>query len=367
MEDLERRERWEKRRQARKKQIIRRCSTVAVCVIALLLFVTVGWKALGSVISSISNNKAKTEENTVVQAAAAPEDEGKKVAMVSTDGAKVAGYDTPGWQMDETGWWYGNEDGSYYINGWMTIDNVDYYFGEDGYMAANGWVNIDGDDYYFDENGAYQPDAQQQMVAMTFDDGPSANTDHLLDILTENNSKATFFMVGTQIEEYPETVQKMASLGMELGNHTWDHTYLNKSTPAERYQKFAQVDAKLKELTGQEASVFRSPGGGESDEYRAGISKPLILWNVDTLDWKNKDVNMNISAVLDNAADGDIILMHDLYEPTVTACETIIPELRKRGFKLVTVEELAAAKGKTLEAGVDYFSFGEEYVDKTAE
>lgn len=353
-ERQERKARWEEKRKKRQKEIRQRTLIVISAVFLCFLLILGGVFLLKKSRKAANEKKVSTEQ--VVKKTTLPGVEAESLK----DGQRSPVYKVPGWQHNEDGWWYQMDQQSYLANGWKEIEGKIYYFGSDGYTVKDMWFTLDKKDYYFDADGVYQPDAQQKLIAMTFDDGPSSHTQHLLDILEENNSKATFFMVGTQVETYPETVKNMAALGMGIGNHTWDHTYLYKANPHIMYQKFNQVDDKLLELIGKESFGYRSPGGAESDEYRAGCPKPLLLWNVDTLDWKTKDVNSNISIVLEHASEGDIVLMHDLYESTVKACETIIPELKRRGFKLVTIEELAQAKGVTLEAGVDYYSFNNE-------
>ena len=108
---------------------------------------------------------------------------------------------------------------------------------------------------------------------------------------------------------------------------------------------------------GQGASVVRFPYGNSTDELLASIGRPSIMWDVDTLDWQTKNVQANISAVLDSVSPGDIILMHDIHETTVESCATIVPELINRGYELVTIHTLAAANGVDLAAGETYYGF----------
>lgn len=347
----------EKRRIARRKQIMVNCGIFGVTIVSAIAILIAGFNYI---------NKPKLvdgSEQIPAKVAQAQNSEGANEITKAKDTASLqkiganqeSKYPVPGWQINDKGWWYEDENKNYYVNGWKTIKGVRYYFNESGYMAT-GWNIIDGEDYYFDESGQVDENVQPKLVAMTFDDGPSKYTDHLLDVLEENNSKATFFMVGNQLEQFPDTAKRMHAMGMELGNHTWDHTYLRKANPKIMYQKFDMLDSRLKEIVGVESTLYRTPGGGESDEYRAGAKKPLLMWSLDTLDWKTLSVEANISSVLDNVQDGDIVLMHDLHQTSVQACDTIIPELRKRGFKLVTVSELAQARGIEMQSGVDYFS-----------
>lgn len=353
-ERQERRARWEEKRKKRQKEIRQRLLIVSSALIASFVFILLGVFLVNRKAGAAKDKQAAAKE--VAEKAALPGAE----ALPVKDAQRSPAYQVPGWQYDENGWWYQEDKDSYLANGWKEIEGQTFYFDGSGYTVRDKWFTVDKQDYCFDADGIYKADAKQKLIAMTFDDGPSSHTQRLLDILAENNSKATFFMVGTQAVNYPETVKNMAAAGMGIGNHTWDHTYLYKANPHIMYQKYNQMDSKLLELIGKESLYYRSPGGSESDEYRAGCPKPLIMWSVDTMDWKTKNVDSNIAAVLDKAVEGDIVLMHDLYEATVTSCETIIPELKRRGFKLVTVDELAQAKGVTMQAGVDYYSFKEK-------
>ena len=104
---------------------------------------------------------------------------------------------------------------------------------------------------------------------------------------------------------------------------------------------------------------MRTPGGAQNADVLAQIGMPVVLWSIDTKDWKTKDVQNTIDVTLNNVQDGSVVLMHDIHEFTVEAAEQIIPALVEKGYKLVTVSELAKAKGITLENGKSYSYFGE--------
>lgn len=289
---------------------------------------------------------------------------------------------------------------NYMRKGWVTVDGQKHYFGEDGVMAAGsvqigdntyyfdengnmvtGWQERDGQTYYYDENGvqafglkqidgkecwfdettgAYKQvniDTSKPMVAITYDDGPSAVTDKILDILEKNGAKATFFQIGSQVESYPNTEKRIASLGCELANHTWEHKWLSSLDADGINYQLDHTNDVVESITGTRPRLMRPPGGFYNETVQAEADMPMIYWSVDTEDWKTRDAEKTISAVLDHVRDGDIILMHDLYEQTEKASETIIPELIKKGYQLVTVSELAQARGVTLENGKVYYSF----------
>lgn len=289
---------------------------------------------------------------------------------------------------------------NYMKKGWATVDGSRHYFGEDGVMAtgtvsadgntyyfdengvmAVGWQERDGQTYYYDENGvqafgfrqidgkdcwfdemtgAYKQtniDTSKPMVAITYDDGPSSVTGKILDILEKNGAKATFFQIGNQVESYPEVEKRIDAMGCELANHTWEHKWLSSlDVDGINYQLDHTSDT-VESITGRRPKLMRPPGGFYNETVQAEADMPMIYWSVDTEDWKTRDAKKTISAVLDHVKDGDIVLMHDLYEQTAEASETIIPELIKRGYQLVTVSELAQARGVSMENGKVYYSF----------
>lgn len=261
-----------------------------------------------------------------------------------------------GWQLDETGWWYAKEDGTKYSGEWQNIDGVDYYFTEDGYMAT-GWTEIGENSHYFRADGTEDKEAHQKLVAITYDDGPSEKTTRLLDLLEQYDVPATFFVVGTQCEAYPDILRREAELGMEIGSHTYDHTYLHKVSAEEIDAAMNKNEDVLRSIIGRGSEIMRPTGGGINATVRERVQFPMICWDVDTLDWKSKDANSVADIVRRQVQDGSIILMHDLYESTVDASEMIIPELLAQGYKFVTISELAQRRGVVLQKGQDYYDF----------
>ena len=200
---------------------------------------------------------------------------------------------------------------------------------------------------------------EKKKAALTFDDGPSSFTDRLLDCLEENNAKATFFMVGTEIASFPDEVKRMKKLGCELGNHTYDHKDLATLSSDEISSEIARVDEQLVNLTGEGASVVRPPYGSVNDTVKSTVGTPMILWSIDTLDWKTQDVESTVEEVMNNVKDGSIILMHDIFSTSVDAAEILIPQLIEEGYQLVTVHELASLHQTELSAGVTYGEFNQ--------
>ena len=283
-----------------------------------------------------------------------------------------------GWLTDTDGKQYYMDKAGIMQTGWTDIGKKRYYFDMDGILQT-GTVKINKKTYELDTDGSlkdYTPEKKsskkpkksdssdtsaknsaQKAVALTFDDGPSSFTDRLLDCLEENNAKATFFMVGTEISSFPDEVKRMKKLGCELGNHTYDHKDLATLSSDEISSEIARVDEQLVSLTGQGASVVRPPYGSVNDTVKATVGTPMILWSIDTLDWKTQDVESTVEEVMNNVKDGSVILMHDIFSASVDAAEILIPQLIEEGYQLVTVHELAALHQTELSAGVTYGEF----------
>lgn len=270
---------------------------------------------------------------------------------------------TAGWHDDENGKWYQNADGTYFAGGMQEIDGSTYYFDDNGYIKT-GWVEVGFDDYYFNDDGTYDPSQHKTRIALTFDDGPGEYTDELLDCLEENNAHATFFMLGQNVGSWESTVQRMADIGCEIGSHSWDHPNLYDLSMDSVAKEFSDTDAALEKACGQKASVARAPYGNWSDDIISTVGKPFFTWSLDSLDWSYLDVNKDHDAVMNgDLTDGSIILMHDIHEPSVQAAIKMIPELVQKGYKLMTVSELAAAKGVTLQ-NANYSDFWDSSLQK---
>ena len=340
----------ERRKRRKRIRRIRMAIKIAVYALMALLVVGVVW-AIGSKLIKKDKTEEIPEDVVVVEEQQTTETvaEAAKAAYTGTGGRK-------GWNVDDAGWWYLNDDETIYTSGWQTIDGNTYYFDENGYMVT-GWKQIDGEYYFFQQDGLVQPEATEKLVALTYDDGPSSYTDRLLDCLEANGAKATFFVVGEQVERFPETLQREDELGMEIGSHTYDHPYMKQLDAAGIQNTLSKNEEVITSLIGHGTSIMRPTGGALSDLIRANVNSPLIIWDLDTLDWETKNVDSIVSEILNNVKDGSIVLMHDLYETTVEASEIIIPELVSRGYRMVTVSELAELRGVTLEAGEDYEAF----------
>ncbi len=197
----------------------------------------------------------------------------------------------------------------------------------------------------------------KKMIALTFDDGPSAHTDRLLNILKKHDSKATFFVLGNLVDRRPETLIRMRDEGHQISSHGWDHRQLTKLNSQQIKDQIMMTRAKVFDITGVDPRVMRPPYGSCNDTVKE-VGKELgvsyVNWSVDTLDWKTKNANKIYNEIVKHANDGAIILCHDLYGTTVDAMEKVIPKLIEDGYELVTVDELMSQNGG-LEAGKLYF------------
>lgn len=198
-------------------------------------------------------------------------------------------------------------------------------------------------------------DDGKKYVALTFDDGPGKYTKEIVDLLVKNNVKASFFMVGQNIKNYKSSVKYAYDNGMEICNHSQNHKNLKNLSKEDIEYEINSVDDMLEEIIGERARYYRSPGGNQNENVLNTISKPCILWNVDTRDWESRDTQKIISKTLKEVDDGDIILMHEIYKTTLDAVEPIIIKLKEKGYNFVTVTELYKIKGVPLENGKIYY------------
>ena len=196
-------------------------------------------------------------------------------------------------------------------------------------------------------------DPSKPMIALTFDDGPRLRTTApILDTLKAYGAAATFFVLGAQVSGNEDALVRMAREGHEIGNHTFNHVNLTRLTEPEQRMELEQTGLAVAAVTGKAPALVRPTFGATDTALRSSFPMPLILWSVDTLDWKYRDPQRIVRSVLDTVRDGDIIILHDVYDSTAQAIRTLVPELANRGYQLVTVSELAGARGVALTPGI---------------
>ncbi|QNP68718.1 polysaccharide deacetylase family protein [Streptomyces roseirectus] len=181
-----------------------------------------------------------------------------------------------------------------------------------------------------------------KCVALTFDDGPVADTKRLLKTLGDRNVKVTFYLVGQNVQRNPSIAKAAAKAGHQLGNHSWDHADLTKLSAAKISSQFSRTDTAIRQATGLKPSTIRAPYGAHNAAVRKAAARPLVHWSIDTLDWKYRDTARLVRTVTTQSRPGDIVLMHDIHKTTVNAVPGIISGLKSRGFHLVTVDQLFA-------------------------
>ncbi len=191
----------------------------------------------------------------------------------------------------------------------------------------------------------------QPYVAMTFDDGPHPqNTPRLLDMLRKRNIKATFYVIGGNVDRYPQIVRRIVSEGHEIGNHTYTHRKLTSLGASEVSKEMRRTQDAIVRAAGVRPRTMRPPYGAlRTDQRNAVFSQfgyPTIMWSVDPQDWKRPGPSVVTNRILKAANNGAIILAHDLHAPTVTAMPGTFDGLLSRGFKFITVSQMLAQKGQ---------------------
>lgn len=199
-------------------------------------------------------------------------------------------------------------------------------------------------------------DPEKPMVALTFDDGPGPYTASILKCLKENNSRATFFVLGNRVNSYKDEIRQADKIGCEIASHSYDHSNLANLTQVQVKKQMDDTDANIEAIIGKKTKLMRTPYGSTTQSVRGAVGKPVILWSIDTLDWKTRNAGKTVDSVMSNVKDGSIVLMHDIHSPTKDAVLTLVPRLRSRGYQLVTVSELAKYRGYKLKRGNVYYS-----------
>lgn len=189
-----------------------------------------------------------------------------------------------------------------------------------------------------------QLDSDGKYVALTFDDGPHPEvTPRILDTLKKHDAKATFFMLGSQVEYYPELSNKVMEAGHEIGNHTMNHHDLTALEFNQIIEEMQQSNDIIEKATGRATTLFRPPYGasnGNVEQIASGMGNSLVMWSVDSLDWKSRDAVAVNEEVMSNVSPGSIVLMHDIHPSTADALPQLLTSLEEQGYQMVTVSQL---------------------------
>lgn len=180
----------------------------------------------------------------------------------------------------------------------------------------------------------------RKAVALTFDDGPNPNTTPVaLELLKKYNAKATFFMVGRAVAGNEDIIKQVVAEGHQIGNHSWSHPLLTKISLEEAKSQINDTTEALKKVSGKDVHIMRPPYGGINSTIQAAVDQSFILWDIDTLDWKNRNT-ASIMKEVRKTQPGSIILMHDVHQTSIDALPTVLQYLTEQGFELVTIDEL---------------------------
>lgn len=263
--------------------------------------------------------------------------DGSKITVLKTDAAE---YIEKGWtdRLFKAAKKMVNENGEEKI---VFNDQVDKYL-------DSGWTVV---------KRAIDPSLP--MIALTFDDGPGKYTDTLLNYLEKYNSAATFFVVGSNVEKYADTLARADKLGCEIGNHTWDHVNLTAVSAEQGRDSVEKTSEAVKSVIGKPTYIYRPCFGAYNSQVLENMLQPAIMWSIDTLDWKTMNAQSTYDNVINNVYDGAIVLMHDIHQPTVEAMSRLIPKLVEDGWQLVTVSELMEYRLGGMENGKAYYDIND--------
>ena len=187
-----------------------------------------------------------------------------------------------------------------------------------------------------------------KCVALTFDDGPSPFDDRLLQILKDNDAKATFFLIGNKVAANPAGAKRIADAGMEIGNHTWEHPNMATLPMEDIAAQFSKANDAITAATGRAPTLYRPAGGLSTDAVRQTASTfglAEILWDVIPFDWANdSNTAATRSLLMTQIKPGSVVLFHDTYSSTVDLVYQFIPVLKANGYRMVTVSELLGSR-----------------------
>ena len=239
----------------------------------------------------------------------------------------------------------------YFWNDNMVSDGSDSFVID---TSNNSVSRINKTNYEYDVVINRKIDKSKRMIALTFDDGPNYNTSKVIDVLNKYDIKATFFVLGSRAINNKDILKKMADSGMEIGNHTYNHLLLTKYDENKIRSEIEDTSEVIYSATKKKPKLLRPSYGSVNNKIKKVANMPIIIWDIDTLDWKYHNSKRITSRIVNKVRDGDIILMHDIYSASLNALSNIIPILQDNGYEFVTIDELFYYKGISLENGKVY-------------
>lgn len=233
-----------------------------------------------------------------------------------------------------------------------SVNNFTYLIDDDKVDVYFNNINLDDLDevpfvsIVFNENNFSQVDSdinEKKYIAFTYDDGPSKYTQELLKLLENNDSSATFFMLGNRMKNYEELVKKIKKSNSEIGSHSYSHKDLTSLNDEELNDELNSTNIIYNAITGENLIYLRPPYNYYNDKV-INSGYEVITWNIDTKDWLLKDSTKIYNSVISKACDGCIVLMHDIYEESLDATKKLLPKLKEMGYEVVSVSKLAEIK-----------------------
>ena len=207
-----------------------------------------------------------------------------------------------------------------------------------------------------DNNRDLKEFSNKKLIAFTFDDGPSyIGTNKLLDNLDKYNARVTFFVLGSRVNNYKDTLTKAYKMGNTIGSHTYSHSNLLKLDNYSVMDEIKKSNEAIKNITGSETIYLRPPYGNINSDIKNISNMYTILWDLDTEDWKYKDKDRIADYIVSNAHDGAIVLLHDLYETSVDGALLAMERLEKEGYAFVTIDEMIKIKDIQLDINKNYY------------
>ena len=267
--------------------------------------------------------------------------------------------------VDKLPWQQREDDESSELDNMPATDNIDH--SDSNTESSQQQGDISEQDQTTTESAVsletpdnpYGIDPSKPMVALTFDDGPSKYTWPIVSALAQHNARATFFMVGNRVATHEAAIDFLLENDQEVATHSFSHANLVNCGDEELLSQIQKPDKALQKQHDYTPHLFRVPYGERDERVLEALrqqGKPAIGWSVDPRDWEVQDKDAIVKHILARVKDGDIVLMHDLYQPTADAVAELIPALQERGYQLVTVSELFQYKGIELTPGTYYYA-----------
>ena len=228
---------------------------------------------------------------------------------------------------------------------WCTICYMFLLFAAFGIWNKETWETFglsgEAEETAMEETELKETTVEKMKIALTFDDGPNPSwTPVLLDGLKERGVHVTFFVIGVNVEKYPELVKREHEEGHIVGNHTYNHVEITRIDEKKAKEEIEKTSKAVEQITGFPTEFMRPPFGAWQKDLEMEMQVMPVLWDVDPLDWTTENEDEIVNKVVTDVHENDIILLHDCYKSSVNAALRIIDILRKEGYEFVTVNEM---------------------------